>query len=84
LGNVLERAAILAEGNMLGADLILTGPTASASQASDGSGIEKLEDMEKEAIRRTLALTGGNRKQTAARLGIGLRTLYDKLKVYDL
>ena len=84
LGNVLERAAILAEGNMLGADLILTGPTASASQASDGSGIEKLEDMEKEAIRRTLALTGGNRKQTAARLGIGLRTLYDKLKVNDL
>ncbi len=84
LGNVLERAAILAEGNVLGADLILTGPTASASQAADGSGSEKLEDMEKEAIRRTLALTGGNRKQTAARLGIGLRTLYDKLKVYDL
>jgi two-component system response regulator FlrC len=84
LGNVLERAAILAEGNVLGADLILTGPMASDSQASDGSGIEKLEDMEKEAIRRTLALTGGNRKQTAARLGIGLRTLYDKLKVYDL
>jgi two-component system response regulator FlrC len=84
LGNVLERAAILAEDNVLGADLILTGPTTSASQASDGSGIEKLEDMEKEAIRRTLALTGGNRKQTAARLGIGLRTLYDKLKVYDL
>jgi two-component system response regulator FlrC len=40
--------------------------------------------MEKDAIRRMLALTGGNRKQTAARLGIGLRTLYDKLKVYDL
>ncbi|HEX7500696.1 MAG TPA: sigma-54 dependent transcriptional regulator [Polyangia bacterium] len=84
LGNVLERAAILAEGNVLGADLILTGPMASTAQASAGSGIEKLEDMEKEAIRRTLALTGGNRKQTAARLGIGLRTLYDKLKVYDL
>ncbi len=69
---------------MIGADLILTGPLASASHASDGSGIERLEDMEKEAIRRMLALTGGNRKQTAARLGIGLRTLYDKLKVYDL
>jgi two-component system, NtrC family, response regulator AtoC len=84
LGNVLERAAILAEGNVLSADLILTGPMVSTSQASAGPGMEKLEDMEKEAIRRTLALTGGNRKQTAARLGIGLRTLYDKLKVYDL
>jgi two-component system response regulator AtoC len=84
LGNVLERAAILAEGNgswrrphpdrALGFDF--------PSLAS--SAIEKLEDMEKDAIRRMLALTGGNRKQTAARLGIGLRTLYDKLKVYDL
>jgi len=84
LGNVLERAAILAEGSVIGAELILTGPLAAASQGSGSSGVEKLEDMEKDAIRRMLALTGGNRKQTAARLGIGLRTLYDKLKVYDL
>jgi two-component system response regulator AtoC len=84
LGNVLERAAILAEGTVLGAELILTGPTASVSQSTGSVAAEKLEDMEKDAIRRMLALTGGNRKQTAARLGIGLRTLYDKLKVYDL
>jgi two-component system response regulator AtoC len=84
LGNVLERAAILSEGPVLGADLILTGPLASASPSAGSVAMEKLEDMEKDAIRRMLALTGGNRKQTAARLGIGLRTLYDKLKVYDL
>jgi two-component system response regulator FlrC len=84
LGNVLERAAILSEGAVLGAELILTGPLVSAAPNADSSAIEKLEDMEKDAIRRMLALTGGNRKQTAARLGIGLRTLYDKLKVYDL
>jgi len=84
LGNVLERAAILAEGTEIGAELILTGPLASAPQGSGGAAVEKLEDMEKDAIRRMLALTGGNRKQSAARLGIGLRTLYDKLKVYDL
>ena len=84
LGNVLERAAILADGGVLGSDLLLTGPPATLSQASAVFGGERLEDMEKEAIRRMLATTGGNRKQTAARLGIGLRTLYDKLKVYDL
>ena len=84
LGNVLERAAILAEGTVLGAELMLTGQLAVTSQASGGATTEKLEDLEKEAIRRMLALTGGNRKQTAARLGIGLRTLYDKLKVYSL
>jgi two-component system response regulator FlrC len=84
LGNVLERAAILAEGTVLGAELILTGPLASVSQGDGSAATEKLEDMEKDAIRRMLALTGGNRKKAAARLGIGLRTLYDKLKVYDL
>ena len=84
LGNVLERAAILSEGNVLGAELILTGPLAASSPSLGAATGEKLEDLEKDAIRRMLALTGGNRKQTAARLGIGLRTLYDKLKVYDL
>jgi two-component system response regulator FlrC len=84
LGNVLERAAILSEGTLLGAELILTGPLAATSQHLGDATGEKLEDLEKDAIRRMLALTGGNRKRTAARLGIGLRTLYDKLKVYDL
>jgi two-component system response regulator AtoC len=85
LGNVLERAAILCEGVTIGADLILTGPASSAFKVTTETAMgEKLEDLEKEAIRHMLALTGGNRKQTAARLGIGLRTLYDKLKVYDL
>jgi two-component system response regulator HydG len=46
-----------------------------------GIGLDKLE---KEAIRQTLALTGGNREQTATMLGIGERTLYRKLKEYGL
>ena len=84
LGNVLERAAILVDGTTIGADLILAGTPAPSAKAPANLIGEKLEDMEKEAIRRMLATTGGNRKQTAARLGIGLRTLYDKLKAYDL
>ena len=46
-----------------------------------GIGLDKLE---KEAIRQTLAMTGGNREQTAVMLGIGERTLYRKLKEYGL
>jgi two-component system response regulator FlrC len=38
--------------------------------------------MEREAIEEALAATGGNRRAAADRLGIGLRTLYDKLKRY--
>ncbi|MGP1272762.1 MAG: sigma-54-dependent transcriptional regulator [Phycisphaerales bacterium] len=44
----------------------------------------KLEQIEKRAIRDTLRLTGGNREQAAAMLGIGERTLYRKLKEYGL
>ena len=46
-----------------------------------GVGLDKLE---KEAIRQTLAMTAGNREQTAQMLGIGERTLYRKLKEYGL
>jgi len=40
--------------------------------------------VERDAIARTLAEVGGNRRQAAERLGIGLRTLYEKLKRYGL
>jgi DNA-binding NtrC family response regulator len=43
-----------------------------------------LEQLEKQAIRETLKITGGNREQTAKLLGIGERTLYRKLKDYGL
>ena len=46
-----------------------------------GVGLDKLE---KEAIRQTLAMTGGNREKTANLLGIGERTLYRKLKEYGI
>jgi len=46
-----------------------------------GVGLDKLE---KEAIRQTLAMTGGNREQAAKLLGIGERTLYRKLREYGL
>jgi DNA-binding NtrC family response regulator len=43
-----------------------------------------LEDLEKEAIARTLASVDGNRRRAADMLGIGERTLYRKLKQYGL
>jgi two-component system response regulator HydG len=51
----------------------------------DGSlaGID-MAQLEKEAIRQTLARTQGNREQAAQLLGIGERTLYRKIKDYGL
>jgi transcriptional regulator with PAS, ATPase and Fis domain len=40
--------------------------------------------VEREHIRRVLAKTGGNKTLAAELLGIGLTTLYAKVKRYDL
>ncbi len=45
---------------------------------------KSLQELEKEHIRHTLQLTNGNRDQAANILGIAPRTLYRKLKEYDL
>jgi len=44
----------------------------------------RVEDGERELIRRALELTKGNRKEAAARLGVSERTLYRKIKEYGL
>lgn len=43
-----------------------------------------LDAMEKEAIRSALFRNEGNRKKTAAELGFSERTLYRKIKQYDI
>ena len=43
-----------------------------------------LEEMEREAIRRTLEATGGHRAETSRRLGLSVRTLQRKIKEYRL
>lgn len=43
-----------------------------------------LEELEKLFIAETLKVTGGNREEAARMLGIGQRTLYRKLKEYNL
>ncbi len=80
LRNVLERAAILADGTTIEvADLFME-----PDQAQSQSKADTLESLERKAIAAALAANDGNRKAAAASLGIGLRTLYDKLKRYDI
>ncbi|NOY89147.1 MAG: sigma-54-dependent Fis family transcriptional regulator [FCB group bacterium] len=43
-----------------------------------------IEDMEKLMMQQVLIETNGNRKEAAKKLGIGERTLYRKLKKYNL
>lgn len=54
------------------------------SMQEGASEIGSLEEMEAQLMEQTLRDTGGNRRLTAERLGIGERTLYRKLKKYGL
>jgi DNA-binding NtrC family response regulator len=82
LRNVIERACILCETEELSADLlpfdfIMNSGNCSASTL-------KLSDIEKQCISKALTLTGGNKGKSAEMLGIGLTTLYAKIKEYNL
>jgi two-component system NtrC family response regulator/two-component system response regulator HydG len=43
-----------------------------------------LEGVERNAIVQMLRETGGNKLETAKRLGIGRQTLYNKIKAYGI
>ena len=56
----------------------------SGSTIANGIAGVSLNDLEKQAISETLAKTKGNREKAAKILGIGERTLYRKIKDYNL
>lgn len=58
-------------------------PGAAAALPVDANAVS-LNDLERQAIVKTLVETGGNREKAAKILGIGERTLYRKIKEYDL
>jgi two-component system response regulator FlrC len=83
LANALERAAILADGNVIEPDHLWIEEAAAKPGASTG-GIKPLVELERDAILAALASVDGNRRRAAELLGIGERTLYDKLKKYGV
>ena len=81
LANVLERAAILADDDAIGTELLAISPTPAPAAPA---GTKSLADLERDAIKDALRRHGGNRKHIAQELGISVRTLYDKIRRYDL
>lgn len=85
--NVVHRMVIVAQGDEIDVrdvpEEIRSGEQDESPAIGSLAGVG-LDKLEKEAIRQTLAMTGGNREQAAQLLGIGERTLYRKLKEYGL
>jgi two-component system response regulator HydG len=87
LKNTIENMVVLSPGPKIGVENLPADirPTANVSLGGMNNlvGIS-LEQAEKELIRNTLKMVNGNREQAAKILGIGERTLYRKIKEYDL
>nr|WP_320015906.1 sigma-54 dependent transcriptional regulator [uncultured Desulfobacter sp.] len=92
LENVIHRAVLLAETDMItpsdllmddGADIILADDDAGVESAADEDfSAGSLKEMEQKMIFRTLDQTEGNRTHAAKILGISVRTLRNKLNEY--
>jgi len=77
LRNLLERAMLMADGDVLSLDddFELCCATAQRSEAP----ILPLDEAERRYVRQALEQLGGDRKELSRRLGISERTLYRKL-----
>jgi DNA-binding NtrC family response regulator len=85
LENILHRAVIDAPGGVIDvAHLALDGgPAPSAPAASELAG-RSWDAVEKELILATLARVGGNRRRAAQLMGMGERTLRNRLREYRM
>ena len=94
LMNAVERGVVLARSDYLDAEdvpIIQKQSEISPEKASTAATMEKavldhqpLDMIEKEFILKTLESAGGNKSETARRLGITRKTLHKKLKSYGV
>lgn len=90
LMNAVERAVVLSRSDYLGDEefvlVFRARPEEERSERVEAKGTANLplEEVEKTTILNTLEAAGGNKSETARRLGITRRTLHKKLKKYGL
>ena len=89
LENILERAAIFSDGDLISEDNIelrgdVLGHERKPSQESVSTEGMSLKEIEKQSIERALRRWEGNRTKAANELGITRRTLITKIEEYDL
>jgi DNA-binding NtrC family response regulator len=81
LQNEIQRAVLMCEHSAIDArDLSVT----TVMSQKDNPDLTLMEAMERNTIIQMLKETGGNKLETAKRLGIGRQTLYNKIKIYGI
>ena len=89
LENILERAAIFSDGDLISEDNIelrgdVLGHVKKPAEESVSTEGMSLKEIEKQSIERALRRWEGNRTKAANELGITRRTLITKIEEYDL
>jgi DNA-binding NtrC family response regulator len=84
LQNEVQRAVLLNEGNEVDVAVLSVTNVKSGTAEGTDTSFTLLEGVERNAIIQTLKETGGNKLETAKRLGIGRQTLYNKIKAYGI
>ncbi|MET0153942.1 MAG: sigma-54 dependent transcriptional regulator [Candidatus Binatia bacterium] len=88
LRNLMERAAVLSKGEVVGSSMLgsfLLAASESRQSDSDRLNLERgLLHVERRLILDALAVADGDKGGAAKLLGIGERTLWTKLKKHDL
>jgi DNA-binding NtrC family response regulator len=85
LRNSVESAVVMASSGLIGLDDLPPGVRSSGEERDVRVPIgSTLEEAEKILIRETLAALGGNKSRSAEVLGIGRKTLYQKIEEYGL
>jgi DNA-binding NtrC family response regulator len=84
LQNEIQRAVLLCEGSDVKASDLSITYTRNLSSPEQDTSFTLLEGVERNAIVQMLKETGGNKLETAKRLGIGRQTLYNKIKAYGI
>jgi NtrC-family two-component system response regulator AlgB len=84
LANALERAVVLSRGDVIEAESLPDAVLAPAARPASGDGgAGSLEDLERAHIQQVLG-ESATLEQAAARLGIGVTTLWRKRKRYGI
>ncbi len=78
LENVIERSILMSKGDYIEVEINVTNYSLKEGNTTD------LKELEKIAIIDALKKSGGNKSKASKILGISLRTLYNKLKKYNL
>jgi DNA-binding NtrC family response regulator len=83
LENVIERALVLGQGSVIGLEDLPDSLFRTQPQSS-GQSLLPVAQVEREHILRTLRAVAGNKAAAARLLGLDRKTLYRKLKIYQI